>query len=218
MVVLFLIFLGISILFSIVVPPIYISTSKAQSYLFCTSLSTFVIFCLFDTNLSHRCEMILICISLVISDVEPFFRYLLAICLSSLGKSLFNSLPIFNWITWFFVLTCMVFLISLSDSWLLVASLIVGKESIGKESACNAGDPGSIPGLGRSAGEGTGYPLQYSGLENSMDCLVHGVAKSQMWLSNLTWLSGMIFLISLSDSLLLMHRNAVAFYILFLYL
>ena len=39
----------------------------------------------------------------------------------------------------------------------------------GKESACNAGDLGSIPGLGRSPGEGKGYPLQYSGLENSMD-------------------------------------------------
>ena len=40
--------------------------------------------------------------------------------------------------------------------------------SVGKESACNAGDPGLIPGLGRSPGEGKGYPLQYSGLENSM--------------------------------------------------
>ena len=40
--------------------------------------------------------------------------------------------------------------------------------SAGKESACNAGDLGSIPGLGRSPGEGKGYPLQYSGLENSM--------------------------------------------------
>ena len=49
----------------------------------------------------------------------------------------------------------------------------------GKESACNAGDLGLIPGLGRSPGEGKGYPLQYSGLENSMDCIVHGVAKSQ---------------------------------------
>ena len=38
---------------------------------------------------------------------------------------------------------------------------------------------GSIPGLGRSPGEGKGYPLQYSGLENSMDCIVHGVPKSQ---------------------------------------
>ena len=48
--------------------------------------------------------------------------------------------------------------------------------SVGKESACNAGDPGSIPGSGRPTGEGKGYPLQYSGLENSMDCIVHGVA------------------------------------------
>ena len=48
-----------------------------------------------------------------------------------------------------------------------------------KESACNAGDLGSIPGLGRSPGEGNGYPLQYSGLENSMDCIAHGVTESQ---------------------------------------
>ena len=51
--------------------------------------------------------------------------------------------------------------------------------SVGKESACNVGDPGSIPGLGRSPGEGKGYPLQYSGLENSMDCIVHRVTKSR---------------------------------------
>ena len=96
--------------------------------------------------------------------------------------------------------------------------------SAGKESACNAEDPGLIPGLGRSAGEGigyplqyswaslvaqlvknlpamwetwvqslgledllekgTGYPLQYPGLENSMDCIVHGVAKSQTQLGD----------------------------------
>ena len=55
--------------------------------------------------------------------------------------------------------------------------------SAGKESACNAGDLGSIPVLGRSPGEGKDYPLQYSGLENSMDCIVHGVAKSQRRLS-----------------------------------
>ena len=55
--------------------------------------------------------------------------------------------------------------------------------SAGKESACNVGDLGSTPGLGRSPGEGKGYPLQYSGLENSMDCIVHGVAKSQTRLS-----------------------------------
>ena len=50
--------------------------------------------------------------------------------------------------------------------------------SVGKESACNAGNPTSIPGLGRSPGEGKGYPLQYSSLQNSMDCIVHGVTKS----------------------------------------
>ena len=49
----------------------------------------------------------------------------------------------------------------------------------GKESACNAGDLGSIPGLGISPGEGKGFPLQYSDLENSKECIVHGVAKSR---------------------------------------
>ena len=53
-----------------------------------------------------------------------------------------------------------------------------------KKSACNARDLGSIPGLGRSPGEGKGYPLQYSGLENSMDCIVHGVTKSRTQLSD----------------------------------
>ena len=56
--------------------------------------------------------------------------------------------------------------------------------SAGKESACNVRDLGSIPGLGRSPGEEKGYPLQYSGLENSMDYIVHGVAKSRTGLSN----------------------------------
>ena len=48
-----------------------------------------------------------------------------------------------------------------------------------KQSTCSVGDLGSIPRLGRSPGEGKDYPLQYSGLEKSMDCVVHGVAKSQ---------------------------------------
>ena len=56
--------------------------------------------------------------------------------------------------------------------------------SAGKESACSPGDLGLISGLGGSSGEGNGYPLHYSGLENSMDCIVHGVAKSQTQLSN----------------------------------
>ena len=54
----------------------------------------------------------------------------------------------------------------------------------GKEYACSMGDLGSIFGLGRSPGEGKGYPLQYSGLENSMDCIVHGVAESRTQLSD----------------------------------
>ena len=56
--------------------------------------------------------------------------------------------------------------------------------SAGKDSACNVGYPDSIPGLRRSPEEGTGYPLQYSGLENAMDCIVHGVAKSWTRLSD----------------------------------
>ena len=49
--------------------------------------------------------------------------------------------------------------------------------SDGKESTLNVGNLGSIPGFGRSPGEGNSYSLQYSGLENSMDCMVHAVAK-----------------------------------------
>ena len=64
--------------------------------------------------------------------------------------------------------------------------------SDGKESTCNAGDLSLIPELGRSPGEGKGYPLRYSGLENSMDCIVHGVAESdttkQLSLSQLLFL------------------------------
>ena len=60
---------------------------------------------------------------------------------------------------------------SLLSSLLLYPSFLCG--------SCNTGDLGSIPGLGRSPGEGIGYPFQYSGLENSMDCIVHRVPKSQ---------------------------------------
>ena len=70
--------------------------------------------------------------------------------------------------------------------WGVWASLIAQLVKAGKESACNAGAPGSIPDLGRSPGEGNSYPVRHSGLENSMDCIensmdciVHGVTKSQ---------------------------------------
>ena len=56
--------------------------------------------------------------------------------------------------------------------------------SDGKDSACNAGDLGSIPGLGISLGEGISHPLQYSFLENSMDCIAHGFPKSETQLSD----------------------------------
>ena len=75
-------------------------------------------------------------------------------------------------------------LLSLSNT-----HLVFPGGSAGKESACNAGDLSSIPGLGRSPGEGNGYPLQYSGLENSMDCIVHGVAKSLTGLSYFHFIS-----------------------------
>ena len=70
----------------------------------------------------------------------------------------------------------------------LVAHFLGGSDT--KESACSTGDPGLIPGLGRSPREGNDYPLQYSCLKYSMDrgawwATVHGVAKSRTWLSNL---------------------------------
>ena len=75
--------------------------------------------------------------------------------------------------------------------------------SAGKESTCNAGALGSIPGLGRSPGEGQGCSLQYSGQENSMDCIVHGAAKSRTRLSNFTttcrWRNFLLHLLETSD-------------------
>ena len=66
----------------------------------------------------------------------------------------------------------------------LLMTLCIPGGSAGKESTCNVGDLGSIPGSGRSPREGNSYPLQSSGLENSMDCTGHGVAKSQTRLSH----------------------------------
>ena len=69
-------------------------------------------------------------------------------------------------------------------TYLVFVSLPYPCGSADKESACNTGDLGLIPGLGRSPGEGKGYPLQHSGLENSMDYTVHGVTKNQTLLSD----------------------------------
>ena len=103
-----------------------------------------------------------------------------------------------------------------------------------KESACNAGDLGLIPGLGRSPGEGNSYPLQYSGLENSVDCIVHGLTKSQTWLSDFHFTSlhfiGILITIpfSLQTSLgkintftvlsHIIHKHGISFYFLNLFL
>ena len=88
----------------------------------------------------------------------------------------------------------MLFNKSLDNDWplfgpFLQSDVIFPGGSTGKESACNAGDPSSIPGLGRSPGEEIGYPLQYSGLKDCMDrgawwATVHGVSKSRTRLSN----------------------------------
>ena len=67
---------------------------------------------------------------------------------------------------------------------IILLYLYVPCGSAGKESTCSVGDLGLIPGLGRSPGEGKGYPLQYSGLENSMDYTVHGVTKSRTRLND----------------------------------
>ena len=121
-----------------------------------------------------------------------------------------------------FVTISVYFPCSLLSFPLLLPFLGFPDSSVGKESACTAGDPGSIPGLGRSTGEGLGYSLQYSwaslvallgknppamqetwvlslgwedsrekysGLENSMDCIVHRVTKSRTLLSNLHFTS-----------------------------
>ena len=59
----------------------------------------------------------------------------------------------------------------------IITSKVFSCGSADKESTCNARHLGSIPGLGRSPGEGKGYPLQYSGLENSMNCIVYGLQR-----------------------------------------
>ena len=81
--------------------------------------------------------------------------------------------------------------------------------SAGKEFACNAGDLGSIPGLERYPGEGKGYPLQYYGLENSMDYAIHGVAKSQTRLSDFHFTS--VLSGSLSHHLISVSKETVIF-------
>ena len=81
--------------------------------------------------------------------------------------------------------------------------------SAGKESACNAGDLGSIPGLGRSPGEGKGYPLLYSGLENSTDCVVHGVARVGHNWATFTFTLHFMFLVGFPGGLVVENPPAM---------
>ena len=83
-----------------------------------------------------------------------------------------------------FIYLCQVLIVACRISICSIWNLGFPDGSAGKESACNMGELGSIPGLGRSPGEGKGFPLQYYGLGNSMDCIVHGVAKSWTRLSD----------------------------------
>ena len=92
-----------------------------------------------------------------------------------------------------FITAQIVFFLFLLKLFLQISALCVCRgfagDSDDKESACSAGDPGSIPGSGRSPGEGNGNPFQYFCLENSMDrgvwwVTIHGVAKSRTQLSN----------------------------------
>ena len=90
-----------------------------------------------------------------------------------------------------------------------MAKLLLGFPcgSAGNKSACNTGDLGLIPGLERSPGEVKGYPLQYSGLENSKDCITHGVTKSQTWLSNFHSLKLLLIFYILGSTYILVEKN-----------
>ena len=122
------------------------------------------------------------------------------ICFISEFISMINSLFRLNLLTWFIpemdllssprigeqchCLSFYMLEVTIKEIWVPVDLQTLPCGSAVKEFACNMGDLGLTSGLGRSPGEGKGYPLQYSGLENSMDYTVHGVTKSQTWLSN----------------------------------
>ena len=153
-----------------------------EKFLFSTSWLVLFISCLFDNNHSHRCEVISHCgfhfhfpdsqwcctsFRVPVGHLRVFFETCLFTTSHFLIRLLF-AVKLYELFLYF----VFVFLAAL-------CGMRFPSGSAGKESACNVGDLGLIPGLGRPPGEGNGYPLQYSGLENSLDCLVHGVVKSR---------------------------------------
>ena len=110
-------------------------------------------------------------------------------CTAKRQQKLKIVLKIFTFSSWIYAF-CYLFIVPILLSLhIWTQGLDFPDNSYGKEFSCNAGDPGLIPGLGRSPGEGNGYPLQYSCLENSMDrrtwrAMVHGVKKNQTRLNN----------------------------------
>ena len=123
-----------------------------------------------------KCYLIVVlrCIALLVSDVEHLFKYLVVICIPSLETCLFKSFAHIKIGLFFFsLLSCKSSLYILRES---------PNTSVGKETACTAGDLGSVPGSGRSPGKGNDNTLQYSCLENPMDrgawqATVCGVAR-----------------------------------------
>ena len=132
--------------------------------------------------------LIVVLIPLMIREVEHLFIYLLTICMPSLEKCFFKSFVVVQLcLTLCYPMDCSTpGFPALTSSWSLLKLM---SSSAGKDSTCNAGDPSSIPGSERSTGEGKGYLLLYSGLENSLDwgawqATVHGVTKSRTRRSN----------------------------------
>ena len=82
-----------------------------------------------------------------------------------------------------------------------------GGSALGKESSCNVENLGLIPGLGRFPGEGNSYPLQQSGLENFMDCVVHGVAKSQKRLSDFHFITFITSILQFKNFLIVLFST-----------